>query len=744
MLTAGAIALAWTLAGGLAATAPVKDDKKETAKDLFGLTKVLRFDLQIPAKEWDKMQPPPGRGFPGGPGGGPGGPGGGPGGRPGGSAVPEKPADKTADVHKGSGFGVEFPWAHGDLTAEGKTYKDLGVRFKGNASYMASARGLKRNLKIDLVHYDNDVRFHGLKSINLNAGSMDPSKARESLSFAVFRAAGVPAPRTAYAEVTLTVAGKYDKEYLGLYTFIEQVDKTFLKDRFKNGKGLLMKPEGVRGIEYLGDTWDTYKGRYRPRHDPSKKEAQRVIDFAKLIHKANDEQFQKEIASYLDVDEFLRFIAANALLSNLDSLLVLGHNFYLYLNPETNKFVFIPWDMDLSLAGFPMAGGPEQQMDLSLNHPHAGENKLIDRLLAMKDVKEQYQKLLKELATTCFTKEKLLQDIEAIEKATKDILAREKKATDARKEGAGGFGPPGGGMFGRSTDLRTFVAKRTESILAQLDGKSKGYVPTMGFGPGGFGPPGGFGIGNFWAKPVLATLDADKDGKVTLGELLAGVKKFFKDSDKNKKGFLDEKALVEGIGRLMPAPGGFGPPGGGPGGRPGGGPGGFGGFGPGNTIASAIVKRADKDKDGKVTLDELIAAAESLFKEADKDKKGKLEEKEIVTAINLLSPPPAFNPGGGFGPGGFGAPPQPGQVLGQNIQDQLKLTSEQKKQLEELQKDVEGRLGKILTDEQKKQLKEIRERGPGGFGPGGFGPPGVGPLGGRPQSEEPKKEEKKP
>src|SRR5205085_8062526 len=116
-----------------------------------------------------------------------------------------------------------------------------GVRFKGNASYMASSRGLKRNFKIELDHYDTDLRFHGLKTINLNAGAMDPTKGREALSFAVIRAAGVPAPRTAYAEVTLTVPGKYDRELLGLYTVVEQVDRTFLKDRFKNSKGVLLK-----------------------------------------------------------------------------------------------------------------------------------------------------------------------------------------------------------------------------------------------------------------------------------------------------------------------------------------------------------------------------------------------------------------------------------------------------------------------------------------------------------------------
>jgi len=58
------------------------------------------------------------------------------------------------------------------------------------------------------------------------------------------------------------------------------------------------------------------------------------------------------------------------------------------------------------------------------------------------------------------------------------------------------------------------------------------------------------------------------------------------------------------------------------------------------------------------------------------------------------------------------------------LQDRLGLTADQKKQMEELQKDVDARLAKILTDEQKKQLKEMQERGPGGLGPGGRGGPG--------------------
>src|SRR5207244_3875193 len=99
-------------------------------------------------------------------------------------------------------------------------------------------------------------------------------------------------------------------------------------------------------------------------------------------------------------------------------------------------------------------------------------------------------------------------------------LAREAQAVQARKEGAGGFGfgPPGGGPFGRSPDLKTFVEKRTASVVAQLHGKRKGYEPVMGFGPGGFG------MGDFVAKPVLEALDKDKDGKVSQDELVAAVK----------------------------------------------------------------------------------------------------------------------------------------------------------------------------------------------------------------------------
>ena len=472
----------------MTSTAFAKDDKPaKEAKSVFGLAKVHEFQLTISDKEYAKMQPAMREMFMGGPGG--------PGGPPNAERQVEKPdGAAAADVHKGGSFGQEFPWAHAALSADGKTYKDVGVRYKGNFTYGASASGLKRSLKMDFDRYDDGQRFHGLKKVNLNSGITDPARVREALSFAVFRAAGVPSPRTAYAQLSLTVAGKYDKEYVGLYTLIEQVDNAFLKEHFGSAKGLLLKPEGVRGLQDLGDDWGPYAKRYLPKDPATEKQQKQFIEFVHLVNKADAEKFNKEIGSYLDVDAFLRFLATNALVVNLDSFLAFGHNYYLYLRPDTNQFVFIPWDLDLAFGTWPMGGSPEQQTDLSLAHPHAGENKLIDRLLANKEVNAKYQMVLKELAGKCFTTELLQKEMDDIEAATRDSLAREKKAVEARREGGGmRFGPPGAGgggigaMFGQAMSLKAFVTKRTESVAAQLAGKSKGYVPQMGFGP--FVPP---------------------------------------------------------------------------------------------------------------------------------------------------------------------------------------------------------------------------------------------------------------
>ncbi len=451
----------------LAAAADNGDAKGRAAgTDLFGLTKVVAVHLEISADEYRAMQPPAPAAF----------------GAPPPAPRPRRPGERPGERNL---FGVEFSWARGSVTVLGKTYKGVGLRYSGNASYMASAGGLKRSLLVDLEASGKED-FHGLRAILLQSGALDPTKAREALAFALFREAGVPAPRTVMAEVTLTVPGQYEKAYLGLYTLVEPVDRAFAQGPLPHGQGApgqAARPSRPRlpgrGLGEIPGPVPAAGGT-EPGRSPA-------LDRVRPPRSAgHDEKFRKEIASYLDVDRFLRFMAVQAMIANADGFFTLGYNYSLFLDPNTNRFVFIPGDQELSFANFAMMGSADQLMDMSLARPYGGENRLADRLLAIKEMREAHQKILKDLATTVFRKDRLLADAAAIEGATKAIIAKEAEARAERAEPPVGFGPPGAPT---APDLRTFAEKRTASIADQIAGKKNGYRPQFNFGPPGGNRP---------------------------------------------------------------------------------------------------------------------------------------------------------------------------------------------------------------------------------------------------------------
>ncbi len=242
----------------------------------------------------------------------------------------------------------------------------------------------------------------------------------------------------------------------------------------------------------------------------------------------------------------------------------------------------------------------------------------------------------------------------------------EKKRPDKEKFGKKEFkfGPK---MGQRRKLVPQFDKDGDGRLNAEERKAAREFVKTQGGGKGGFGGgKKGFGPGNFMAKPLLETLDSDMDAKLTKPELLTGIKRFFADADKEKKGTLDETQLADALNRILPQPKGFGPKDG-PKGPPKDGPkdgpkdvvkgGPFGFVPPGKMLAAEIFKRADIKKTGKVTLNDLTTAADKLFTELDKDKTGKLDETTVAAGINQIMPPP------NFGPGGFGGkrdPAKPG------------------------------------------------------------------------------------
>ncbi len=422
-----------------------------------------------------------------------------------------------------------FEWVKGTVEVDGEKYEECAIREKGNSS--AGIRTDKKPLKIDFAEHKKDQRCRGLKMLVLNNGFKDPTLLREKLAYDLYRAAGCPASRAAHAAVHVTVDG--DRRYLGLYTIVEHVDEVFLDERFGSSKGNLYKPEGMQDLFGKVDERRIKDDKaVELKTNEKQNDRSRLIAFVKAV---NDPA--ADLSKWLDVESFLKWLAANTALVNLDAYAGTGHNYYLYDDPKTGRFVFIPWDLNEAFANFQM-GPPDDHIDWDVFAPFTGRKALIERVLGVAANKTRYAEILKALCLKEFCPKGMNSRIDVLHKltldaATKDTLKEHATATLVKAiasdlEGAG-MGPKQGKIFG----LKPFVEKRSASILDQLAGKRKGKTLQGMMGPGpGPGPRG----------DPIKDMDKDGDGRVSRTEW-RGPADDFDRIDRNKDGKLDSEEL---------------------------------------------------------------------------------------------------------------------------------------------------------------------------------------------------------
>lgn len=488
--------------------------------------------------------------------------------------------------------GIDFKYVHADLEFEGRLLRDVAVRYKGNSTFMEARNSIKRSFKIDLNKYVKGQKVAGVTKLNLHNNVTDASWMNEVLSHRLFRDAGVPAPRTAYARVFVTVPGQYDKKYFGLYSIVEEIDKHFAEENFGSKEGAIFKPVTHELFAYRGEDWSNYTQTYDPKTELSGVEKGRIINFAKLVTTASDSEFSNHIAEYLDLDEFARFMSVTVWLSTLDSILMMGQNFYVYLHPQTHKLQFVPWDLDHSFGQFPMGGSQEEREQLSIQKPWRGANRFLERVFKTEAFKKLYRTAITEFSKSIFIPDRFKQQVDEVAAAIRPAVSEESEVKLARFEKAvagesverlrfgGGPGGPlregeegqgrvrfGPGRFRQpAKPIKAFVTARAQSVADQLDGRSEGAAASeSGFGPPGARPfrggPDGFGPSNFIARGVMEAFDTNKDGKVTHAEFIAGFTKWFDDWNTDQSGKLTDDQLRAGINRdLSPFRGG--PPGG--------------------------------------------------------------------------------------------------------------------------------------------------------------------------------------
>lgn len=349
-----------------------------------------------------------------------------------------------------------YPWGTCRVRCAGEQLTQVAIRFKGASSMVRAPNAYKRPFKLDFGRGSPGRRFLGAEEVYLGNNVNDPTQMREALAYELFRRAGVPAPRTGFARVTLTIPGRIQSRVLGLYTLVESVGAEF-EDAWLGGRGgLWMKPERMSGISYLGEEWAAYRERYRP-DEPSvglpPEQSARVIGFARWIRGARPESFARELAGWVDPDALLKFVALNAILANVDSFLGNGHNYYLHLQPRTGRLTFIPWDLNEAFGGHPVSGPSGLQMRFSVLRPNGDPNLLVEKLVADPQLGPRYRATCSALLSHVFAPERLSMDLDRIAAVTAPVVAAESRRARMDYEWTvlGQGSPPDGG---RSTQPR--------------------------------------------------------------------------------------------------------------------------------------------------------------------------------------------------------------------------------------------------------------------------------------------------
>jgi spore coat protein CotH len=293
-------------------------DKKEGAlaeKDPFDESTVTTYDITIAPADWDAM---------------------------------------VADPESNT-------WRRMTMVWEGETWADVAVHPSGQHSRVPG--NPKPSLHLSFEEFVPSRHFHHLPSLKLDSQIDDPIIMRERITYAIERNFGIPAPRQVHARVTV------NGQYKGLYTVEERVTKKFVEAHYPGPTNQLYKFSGIfTDLDDLGPDASRYVPDMFEAHvDSLPPNAESIRD---LVAAFNHGTYQ-ELEAMFDVEVFLRELAVETVCGEEDAILagpdetgaVWSNNFYLYRNPATGKFTFIPWDRNEDFWRLPTTASITQAFD---------------------------------------------------------------------------------------------------------------------------------------------------------------------------------------------------------------------------------------------------------------------------------------------------------------------------------------------------------------------------------------------
>lgn len=294
----------------------------------------------------------------------------------------------------------------------------------------------------------------GHASLHLTAAARDPSLLRGRLALELFNDLGVPAPRAWHVSLTL------EGQPMGLYTAIESLDAAWFR-RQGLPDGAIYYAVGRQGTFGLIDPETRTKKKYpvagyekcHPWDDD-------FSDLEQLIYQITlppDAEFETQIATVLDVECYLRWLAGIVFMSHTDGLV---QNYALFRS-QGGRWQISPWDCDGTWGRVP--GGGRLPADYL---PLLGGNYLSFRLLTSSRWRRRYLEIWDELLAgplgRVHVSARLAAIYTAIRKpALKDPLKPYRNSTFLREPAL----------------IRRYVTQRTEVIQRELADWRTGVIP---------------------------------------------------------------------------------------------------------------------------------------------------------------------------------------------------------------------------------------------------------------------------
>ena len=347
-------------------------DKKLTVDDIFPPNRVLDVQITVDPKDWDTIR--------------------------------YKSRNFSEALQESRQYApVDHPYTYieASVSIDGVKFPQVGIRKKG---FIGTSRSSTRpSLKIKLNHVNEKGQIDGLTNLTFNNNLQDVSLVSQFIGYDLFNAAGSPAPRCAYAK--LSVNG----QNLGVYTHVERIHRPLLKRAFGNDNGVLY--EGT-AVDFNPNWAGGFEHKFGP-DEVGRKKIQQLID----VLDSPDEDIELAIGELVDLDSFYTFWAVEGLLSFWDGYSGNRNNFFFYLNPETDKFHFIPWGADSLFEGFgPFRQGMGDPVSVKI------QGLIANRLYQLKSGRQRYERTLRKIIEQHWDEKALLAETERIEALLKPYL----------------------------------------------------------------------------------------------------------------------------------------------------------------------------------------------------------------------------------------------------------------------------------------------------------------------------------